>query len=282
MEGPHGCKNNLFIFLVLFIIILISINVVPLFNGDCSLFFSLSLQEEKKKKAKPLKTPVETTLYQKQVIAGLLFSDGHLRKFYKSKSGNYRLEFTFKIAVLDYCHWIKFALLSTLCTESKTTPYPKQNPTQVWFSTRYHKYFTEIYNNWYKETEKGKVKVIPSNNYLECFFNEVSLAHTIMGDGYWHKSWKTVIICTESFSHADVSRFILFLESRFGLKAKLSKRVNNYRIAFHSEKTNISLLRKLVLPFMHECMLYKLGINIDRPGKIQRELMKESIDLTKI
>lgn len=97
---------------------------------------------------------------------------------------------------------------------------------------------------------------------MEAFFNEVSLAHAIMGDGYWDNRGKTVIICTESFPHDDVSRFILFLESKFGLKASRRKRVNNYRIRISAKENNIRRLRSLVLPYMHECMLYKLGLNL--------------------
>lgn len=82
-----------------------------------------------------------------------------------------------------------------------------------------------------------------------------------MGDGYWDFiPYYGVLICTESFSHDDVSRFILFLESKFGLKATRRKRVNNYRIRFR--RTSIKRLRALVLPYMHESMLYKLGFKL--------------------
>jgi hypothetical protein len=262
MEGRN--INIFFILFFIFFILFFSMCDAHLYNNDCSLFLSLSLMQEKKKRAKALKTPIEVTLFQKQVIAGLLFSDGHLRNSNKAKrkTGNYRLEFTFKIAVLNYCQWIKFFLLYGLCTESETTPYPKENPTQVWFSTRQHVYFTDIYNYWYKETENGIIKVIPSNNYLEQFYNEVSLAHTIMGDGYWDNSAQTFFICTESYPHDDVSRFIHFLEYKLGLKTSRQKRVNNYRIRFSRKKENIQKLRALVLPYMHESMLYKLGLKL--------------------
>lgn len=259
MEGGVG-KIKIFFILFLIMNIYIFICDANLYNGDLSLFFSFSVLEEKKKIARRSSRDVEVTLFQKQVIAGLVFSDGHLRK--TSLNGNYRLEFTFKIGVFNYCQWIKFVLLYGLCTLSETTPYPKENPTQVWFSTRQLVYFTEIYPHWYKQTEKGKIKVIPSNEYLEQFYNEVSLAHTIMGDGYWDNTAKTVIICTESFSHDDVSRFIQFVESKFGLKATRHKRVNNYRIRFSSKKKNIQRLRALVLPYMYESMLYKLGFKL--------------------
>jgi len=82
-----------------------------------------------------------------------------------------------------------------------------------------------------------------------------------MGDGYWQKSNKTVYLCTESFPYDDVMRFIKFIEHKFKLKATPSKRVNNYRIRFKGTSDNILRLRELVKPHMHDCMLYKLGLN---------------------
>lgn len=96
------------------------------------------------KKVSPLKNPFTLSLLQKQIIAGLLFSDGHLRNPNKARrnTGNYRLEFTFKSDVLNFCEWIKFDLLGNISTTGPLTPYPKNNPTQYWFSTRSHIYFT--------------------------------------------------------------------------------------------------------------------------------------------
>jgi hypothetical protein len=51
-----------------------------------------------------------------------------------------------------------------------------------------------------------------------------------MGDGYWDTHHKTVHICTEYFTHADVVRLITFMRNRFGIVATTSKRGDNYRI----------------------------------------------------
>jgi formate hydrogenlyase subunit 3/multisubunit Na+/H+ antiporter MnhD subunit len=49
------------------------------------------------------------TAFQKEVITGLLLSDGHLRNQNQSKrsTGNKRLEFTFKAASLEFMLWVK-------------------------------------------------------------------------------------------------------------------------------------------------------------------------------
>ena len=63
--------------------------------------------------------------------------------------------------------------------------------------------------------------------------------------------------------------WLKFLEHQFQLKAAPSKRVDNYRIRFKGTSDNILRLRELVKPHMHDCMLYKLGINIDSIKKNQ-------------
>lgn len=104
-----------------------------------------------------------------------------------------------------------------------------------------------------------KVKVLPCDSYLNKYFSDVSLAHAIMGDGYWENDSNTVFICTENFSTDEIDRFIVFLASKFGLLATTKLRNGKYRVRFSSAGDNLITLRKLVKPHMHELMLYKLG-----------------------
>ena len=64
------------------------------------------------------KTTTTVSNYQQQAICGLLLSDGCVsdpnnRGFVSSK-GSYRLEFTFKMPVLDFMKWLKFEVLGNL------------------------------------------------------------------------------------------------------------------------------------------------------------------------
>nr|QYC94408.1 hypothetical protein [Oedogonium sp. 1_circle_61917] len=263
----EGIIDFILVLLLFLFLLFLSYDFFVISQQESSLINSFCFLSIKRVRATPLKSSVTISLLQKQIIAGLLFSDGHLRNPNKKRrnTGNYRLEFTFKSDVFNFCEWVKFDLLGTISTSGPLTPYPKNNPTQYWFATRNNIFFTELYSIWYFKTEKGIIKRIPCNNYLEEFFSEVSLAHAIMGDGYWLTQGKTVYLCTESFSHDDVMRFIKFLEHKFKLKATPSKRVNNYRIRFKGTSENLLKLRKLVKPYMHPSMLYKLGINIYDP-----------------
>lgn len=198
------------------------------------------------------------TNYQKQAITGLLLSDGHLRNpnLNKRTSGNYRLEFTFKPK--DFTYWLKFDILKTICTNTLPTPYPKFNPTQYWFSTRNHIYFTEIYKDWYIIKNNMNIKILPLN--LINIFSDVTLAFCIMGDGHWDKSNKTVILCTECYTLLENKKLIDILYKNFNLNAYLVKKNKYYyRIKFNSNRDNIKLLKYLVKPHFHYSMLYKLG-----------------------
>ena len=211
---------------------------------------------------------VVPTLFQEQAITVLLLGDGCLRNSnsHKRPTGNYRLHFTFKASVYDFICWLKFDVLRCLCTETKPCPYPtKDNPTQYSFDSRSIPFFTNLHKIWYSYNSftNKYIKLVPNNEFLNLYFNEVSLAHWIMGDGYYDNNSKTIIICTECFTYDDVIRLINFLEVKYGLIATAQKRKLKegigYRIRFSSKGENLDNLRKLIKPHMHPLMLYKLG-----------------------
>ena len=161
-------------------------------------------------RSKPLKNPAEITQQQKEIIAGLMMGDGCLRDPNSSKrnSGNFRLEFTFKEAVFDFCVWLKFDKLGSLSTTTLPTPHPKNNPTQYWFATRNHVYFTNLHMVWYIDAvgkaQTKYIKIMPTLEYLNMYFSAASLAYLIMGDGYWEKDSNTIYICTDCYTYEEV------------------------------------------------------------------------------
>lgn len=105
---------------------------------------------------------------------------------------------------------------------------------------------------------KKRIKILPSWDYFNKNFTEVSLAHWIMGDGYWDNTSKTVFLCTESFTEQEIEFLIHLLKKNLNLIA--TKRIRTgqgWRIKFSSKGDN---LRSRVMPHMHPEMLYKLGI----------------------
>lgn len=183
------------------------------------------------------------TQYQKEVIIGLLLSDGYIR--------GKILHFTFKATDLEFIRWLKFNILGSICSKLEPNGYPKLNPTQYTFNTLSFNYLENLRLKWY--TPK---KSIPSDLYN--YFTSVSLAFMIMGDGYW--SQNTIYICTESFTLKDIHILLYILRHKLGLVVSTTKRGNGYRLRFSSREKNIKLLRSLVINHFHPTMLYKLGI----------------------
>jgi hypothetical protein len=156
-------------------------------------------------------------------------------------------------------------LYAPFCTNSEPTPWPNpkttnKEATQYWFSTRQLPLFTEIHKVWYKEVEGKYVKILPSN--IEELLTPISIAHWIMGDGYW--IGETLKICTDNFTKEEVLILLNILSLKFGIKANINKRTNDngnicWRIRI--SKSSINNLRSLVSPFFIPEMLYKLGIS---------------------
>jgi hypothetical protein len=196
------------------------------------------------------------TQYQKEAITGLVMGDGCLRNpnSNKRKTGNCRLQFTFKAEVYDFICWLKFDVLKGLCTDTKPAPYPPKvdNPTQYSFQSKNMEYFTELHKIWYSyDSSNDKyTKIVPSDEFLNLYFNEVSLAFWIMGDGYYDNNGKTIVICTESFTYDEVNRLIIMLNKKYGLISSPTKRkLKNglgYRIRFSSKLDNIEIIRELI------------------------------------
>jgi hypothetical protein len=87
-----------------------------------------------------------------------------------------------------------------------------------------------------------------------------------MGDGYWEKSVKTVIICTDSFTLSEVELLIEVLKKNFELIATKKRIIKSnkkicWRIRFSSKENNISKLINLVRSHFIPSMLYKLNLD---------------------
>lgn len=95
-------------------------------------------------------------------------------------------------------------------------------------------------------------KVVPKDiiNYLD----NIALSYWLMCDGYKYN--KGVAIATNSYSIDDNNLLINVLNSKFNLRARLFKDHNQPSIFI--PKHNIALLQKMVSPFIHKTMLYKI------------------------
>jgi len=83
-----------------------------------------------------------------------------------------------------------------------------------------------------------------------------ALAHWIITDG--SRKNDGVILCTDSFTIIDVVRLVNVLIVRYQLDCTIHTPIKGPRIYIKGK--SMPLLRSIVLPYMHNSMLYKIGL----------------------
>ena len=113
-----------------------------------------------------------------------------------------------------------------------------------------------IFNN----TLQRYVKFVPCN--IQDIMTSVALAHLILGDGNLKSKDNIIRIYTNSFSKNDVKKLGDAITNKLGIVTKTTlDRENQYMLTIN--KNQLEKVRSLVLPYMHESMLYKLDIDLE-------------------
>lgn len=190
--------------------------------------------------------------YQRDILIGVLLSDGWL-SYASVKHKSPRLGFEQTFSKSSYV-WSVYWALSHYCYSLPKYIIRVRNALQtssVSFATRSLPRFVEFYNLFYLN---GK-KVLPENIYH--LLTPIALAHLIMGDG----SAKShgLIICTDSYSVFEVIRLMNVLMIRYRLDCRLRNHGPNQPRIYIS-KHSMDQLRRIVQPFMHSSMLYKIDL----------------------
>jgi hypothetical protein len=110
--------------------------------------------------------------------------------------------------------------------------------------TELHKYFYE-----------NRIKIIKPSIYFHI--TPVAIAHWIMGYGSFTR--KGLILCTDSFSIKEVVLLINILIIKYDINCVIQYNTKKYP-RIYIRKESMYKLRKIVLPYMHKSMLYKLGL----------------------
>ena len=208
-------------------------------------------------------------------IVGDLLGDGHLRFTHKDNKGQVRgnAHYAMTLKHYDYAFYLWKYIYSSICTTTPLRPWPNpivtgKTPTQYAFSSKSLPALTELHSQWYKlDKEKNKfIKIVPLN--IGDLLTPIGLAHWLMGDGYWDKTNKTIVICTDNFTFSEVELLIAVLKSNFNITTTIQHRIKAnkercWRIRFSGKTENISKVIKLVRPHFIPLMLYKLNISTD-------------------
>ena len=292
MEGPKQLINRNFILLILCFIFLtyypififekfnFFFNLIDIYNN--SIYFydlnismvGLSTMRDKNgrfiSKQAPL-VPLPNIL--KDAIIGDLLGDGHLRFTHKGSDGlpkpNANAHFAMTLKSKEYATYLWKEIYNNICTSTPLRPWPNPNtgkiPSQYAFNSRSLRSLTILHNEWYvlnKETKKF-IKIVPLN--INELLSPIGLAHWVMGDGFWSNHDKTIFICTDNFTLAEVDLLIQVLKDKFNLLATKTHRIKAnkgicWRIRISRKSENLSKLISIVKPYFIPSMYYKLNI----------------------
>lgn len=195
------------------------------------------------------------------VIIGSLLGDGYCNKRLIEGS---RICFRQSNIHKDYLFWLHdFFYTRGYCSSLKPILYNRKlkNSDKIYIGYEFNTYTFRsldwIHKLFYK---KGK-KVINKN--IEKYITPLSLAVWIMHDGGWVKHG--VRISTNAFNYSEVEILTQILYIKFGLVTTIQKltKVNKKdldKYSIYIKASSISLLSKIVQPYTHSSMLYKIGL----------------------
>jgi LAGLIDADG DNA endonuclease family len=126
------------------------------------------------------------------------------------------------------------------------------------FCTISHPIFTEFHSLFYDPITCKKIVPINIANYL----TDRSLAYWIMDDGEF--TGTGLRLNTNSYTPAEIDILIDALDKNFGIKAtknfrNRAKFTVEPQIRLYISKSQLSLVKSLVMNFMYSSMVYKLG-----------------------
>jgi hypothetical protein len=289
MEGSQlwiNKTNNLKLFLFLFSLWILNsfFNLIGIFPDSIFLenlnfsmiFLSTARSAPQNKFIRFIRTqkpfiPLPAKL--KEALIGELLGDGCIRFTGKGKNGvpgpNRNAIFAMTLKYKEHARYLWQDIYNDICTSTPLRPWPNPNtgkiPTQYTFSSRALPSLTILHKEWYvlnKITTKF-TKIVPLN--IGKLLTPIGLAHWLMGDSYWDTYSKTVCICTDSFTLAEVELLVTVLKDNFNLVAGVNRRIKAnkevcWRIRFSSKSKNIPNLISIVKPYFIPSMYYKLNI----------------------
>lgn len=208
----------------------------------------------------------ELPKYLKDVLIGLLLSDGHLGR--SSPTSAVRLSVSFGAKHSAYLHHL-YDLFEpyTNSKPASLSVYNNKTGTKhevVKFNTASLPQLLYYHQLFYLLNPKGKlIKIIPS--MIEELISPIVLAHLIMGDGNLKLPDGILRIYTNSFTKEHIENLSLAITKKLNILNKVvHDRNNQYMICI--SKSQLPLVRELIKAYLHPSMYYKLGlepVNLD-------------------
>ena len=110
--------------------------------------------------------------------------------------------------------------------------------------------------------QRDRTRVLPRN--IKAALTPRGLAHWIMGDGYYNKSSRNIVLCTDNFTYLEVEKLQNILNEKFNIGSSIHNKTctpsgrHCWRISIN--RYSVQTLIDLSKPYMIPEMYYKLGI----------------------
>lgn len=190
----------------------------------------------------------------KQQLIGHLLGDGSLAITRTSITPYF--VFVQSVGAFQYA-WYVYTKLSHFCNRlpGLALSYRKGALCQsLRTETRSLHFFGFLHNLFYKFVEGKWIKYISPD--LISYMTPCVLAFWIMDDGT--KNGTGLVLCTSGFTIEDTYRLAGMLHYNFGFKVTHQKVGKGLNLRISSK--DIALLRKIVMPYMHSSMMYKISL----------------------
>lgn len=190
--------------------------------------------------------------YLGQIVIGNILGDAWMER--KSPTSNARLRYEQISPKHDERFYYTYNYYALYCAGNSTirTRTDKRTGTtnvSNMFSTRAMPFFTFFYELFYV----NGIKTIP--NDIGSYLTPVAVAFWIMDDGHWNRG---LTLNTQGFSVQGVELLVKALNTNFGINSYL--RIEKGQPTIYITKSEVPILAKQVLSFMHPSTHYKLGL----------------------
>lgn len=189
---------------------------------------------------------------QRSILVGLLLGDGHLETQNSGKT--YRLKVEHSTKQKEYFDWLYEHFKNFV--HEKPVIKEKLLDNKKFISCSFTTYSLGIFRFYAQQFYAGKKKVIPE--IIRKLLDAQAMAIWFMDDGSLKSSHhKTYIIHTLGYTKKDLSLVQKVIEKNFGVKTRIHKQYNKFRLYFLSETANE--FRQIIEPYLIPSMKYKLG-----------------------
>ena len=193
------------------------------------------------------------------ILIGIMLSDGGLYR--SSTTANVRFEMSFGEKYKSLAFHIGELFKDYMSNPVK--PIEIKGKNKVYINYRLKTKTLPVFNSYYEMFYKFNhltnkyVKIVPDN--ILDLMDPIVLAYLIQGDGHFDKSRNRVRIYTNTYQKLEVENLALAIKTKLNIyTAPLHDRKDQWILTIGAN--NLDLLRKIVIPYFHPTMYYRLGL----------------------